>query len=158
MVTQKTLKAMCQFDFSVKNLAETLNRLHFLWGQTSDVVLVKTRTERNEWSKAFQVAVLQKSIGVAFARTCRFSLSWKEKDMYSSLKTEYDHFLAENAHMYRSGMPAVTRAQTFTNWCFLGITVVCTLNWFCASSLRSFRRCHSIIEELGECRCRSKIT
>lgn len=65
--------------------------------------------------QSFSSAVLQKSIGVAFARTCRFSLSWKEKDMYSSLKAEYDNFLAEKAHMYRSGMPAVTRAQTFTN-------------------------------------------
>ena len=63
------------------------------------MVLVKTGTERNEWSKAFQVAVLQKSIGVAFARTYGFSLPWKEEDTHLSLKTEYEKFLAGKAHM-----------------------------------------------------------
>lgn len=151
-MTQKTLGEMCRFAFSVKNLAETLKRLCFSWGQNSDVVLVNTRAERKEWSKAFQVAVLQKSIGVAFARTDGFSFPWKEKGTCSSLKTEYENFLGGKAHMNQNGMPTVTRPQTFINWCFLGITIVCILNWFCSGSLNSFRRYHCNFEELGECR------
>lgn len=115
------------------------------------MVLIENRTERNEWSKAFQVPVLHKGIQVPLGRTYGFPFRWKGKDMHSSLKTEYASVLVGRAHMNPSGTPAVTRLQTFTNWCFLSITMVCTLNWFCASHSSSFGSYHTIFEEPGKC-------
>jgi len=48
------------------------------------------------------VAVLQKSIGVAFARTYGFSLPWKEKDTHSSLKISMQTSLQEK-HIWIEG-------------------------------------------------------
>lgn len=70
------------------------------------MVLVKSRTERNEWSKAFQVAALHKSINVPLGRTYGFPFPWKGKDTHSSLKTESASVLVGKALMNPSCTPA----------------------------------------------------
>lgn len=101
-------------------------------------------------AKLFKYCASQ-NIQVPLGRTYGFPFPWKGKDTHSSLKTDCTSVLVGKAHMNPSGTPAVTRLQTFTNWCFLSITMVCTLNWFCASHSRSFGSYHIIFEEPGKC-------
>lgn len=108
--------------FSSSEPSWNLKQIVFLRRKkNSDVVLIKTRTKRNEWNKAFQVVVLQRSAKVAFARTYGF---------FSPLERKRYTFVSENrvwklpcsksTYMNPSGTPAVTRPQTFTNWWLLG--------------------------------------
>lgn len=81
-----------------------------------------------------------------------FSLPW-EKKRYTFISESSGWKLGGKPHMNQSLVPVVTRPQTWNHWVLPQSTFS---NDFCASSLSSFRRHHSVFEALRQCRHRSR--